>query len=176
MPANAPDREPAPRFSLGDVLQILETSPGRILAATAGVAADELHEPLEPGGWSARDVLAHIRACDRTWGGYIERILDEDHPSFRAESPRSTIHRTDFLELPFAASLDAFRSDRARLTAVLRAVDADAFARTATVTIPARGIAVRSAFYYADRLAAHEGEHVRQIEGGMPTGSRGAGE
>ncbi len=38
------------------------------------------------------------------------------------------------------------------------------FARSATVNIPARGIEERSALYYADRLAAHEREHVRQIE------------
>ena len=66
-------------------------SPGRIADAAVGVSAHDLREPLEPGGWSARDILAHIRACDRTWGGYIERILGEDHPSFRAESPRTTI-------------------------------------------------------------------------------------
>ena len=155
--------EPEPRFSLGEALQILETSPGRIAAATDGLPADALHHPLEPDGWSARDVLAHIRACDRTWGGYIVRILDEDHPSFRAESPRSTIHRTDFLEQPFATSLASFTADRARLMERLRSADADAFARTAAVKIPARGIEERSAFYYVDRLAGHEREHVRQI-------------
>jgi hypothetical protein len=128
------------------------------------VSAAALLEPLEPDGWSARDVLAHIRACDHTWGGYIERILDEDHPKFRAESPRSTIHRTDFLEQPFAASLAAFKADRARLLARLRGAGVDGIARTASVKIPARGIEERSAFYYVDRLAGHELEHVRQIQ------------
>jgi hypothetical protein len=152
---------------VAEALEILETSPGRITDATVGVLAGELHDPLEPGGWSTRDILAHVRACDRTWGGYIERILDEDHPSFRAESPRSTIHQTDFLEQPFAASLKAFTTDRARLMARLRSANADGFARTATVKIPARGTEERSALYYADRLAAHEREHVRQIERAM---------
>jgi hypothetical protein len=159
--------EPDPRFSLAEALEILETSPARIDAAVVGLSDDALRERLEPGGWSARDILAHIRACDRTWGGYIERILDEDHPSFRAESPRSTIRRTDFLEQPFTASLDAFTRDRARLVTRLRSVDADAFKRTAAVNIPARGIEERSAFYYVDRLAAHEREHVHQIDRGL---------
>ena len=170
MPTNTPNREPEPRFSLDEALEVLQASPGRVNAAAAGASSAELHDPLEPGGWSARDVLAHIRACDRTWGGYVERILDEDHPSFRAESPRSTIHRTDFLEQRFTASLEAFRDDRARLMARLRAVDAAAFARTASVKIPARGIEERSASYYVDRLAAHEREHVRQIERGLRPG------
>ena len=158
--------EPEPRFSLTEVLDMLESAPGRIAAATSDVVADELIEPLEPGGWSARDVLGHVRACDRTWGGYIVRILDEDHPSFRAESPRSTIRRVDFLALPFGASLEGFAGDRARLIARLRAVGAD-LARSASVNLPGRGIEERTAAYYAHRLAEHEGEHVRQIERAM---------
>jgi hypothetical protein len=149
---------------LAEALEILETSPGRLSAAATGVPPDDLHEALEPGGWSARDILGHIRACDATWGGYIERILDEDHPSFRAESPRSTIHRTDYLEQPLAASLAAFTSDRARLIARLRAADVADFDRTAAVNIPARGVEDRSARYYVDRLADHEREHVHHIE------------
>ena len=159
--------EPGPSLSLARVLEVLETSPGRIKVATARLAAATLLEPMEPGGWSARDVLGHIRACDSTWGGYIERIIDEDQPRFRAESPRSTIRRTDFLEGPFAASLAAFTRDRARLVGRLRAVPTHAFSRTALVTIPALGTEPRTALYYAERLARHEREHVRQIERGV---------
>ncbi len=159
--------EPEPRFPLADVLDMLESAPARIAAATSGVPADDLVEPLETGGWSARDVLGHVRACDRTWGGYIGRILDEDHPSFRAESPRSTIRRTGFLTLPFGASLEAFTGDRARLVARLRAGGADALARTASVKLPGRGTEQRTAAHYAHRLAEHEREHVRQIEQAM---------
>ncbi len=80
-----------------------------------------------------------MRACDHTWGGYIGRILDEDHPSFRAESPRSTIRRTDVLSVPFGVSLEAFTRDRARLVGRLRAADENTLARTASVRCPAGG-------------------------------------
>jgi hypothetical protein len=156
--------EPTARYSISEGLDLLERAPARIAAASAGASAKALLEPLEPGGWSARDILGHIRACDRTWGGYILRILEDDHPTFRAESPRSTIHRTDVLDQPFAVSLAAFTDDRARLMARLCEVDAAAFARTAAVKIPARGIEERSALYYVDRMAAHEEEHVRHLE------------
>lgn len=144
------------------------------MAVTSGIGDDALLEPLEPGGWSARDVLGHIRACDRTWGAYTGRILDEDHPSFRAESPRSTIRETPFLEQPFAESLAAFTGDRGRLLARLRAAETaggDAFARTAAVRIPGLGIQDRSVRYYVDRLADHEGQHVRQLERALRTGA-----
>lgn len=137
------------------------------------MVADGLHEPLEADGWSARDILGHIRACDRTWGGYIERILDEEHPSFRAESPRSTIRRTDFLEQAFATSLAAFTRDRARLMARLREADTTDFARTAAVNIAGRGVEDRSALYYVDRLADHEDQHVRHIERSTAGGGPG---
>jgi len=156
--------EPAPRFSLPEVLDLLEAAPGRLVAATAGVSAADLAAPLEAGGWSARDVLGHVRACDRTWGSYIERILEEDQPAFRAESPRSTIRRTDFLAVPFDVSIGAFTADRARLMARLRAVDAVALSRTATVSLPGRGTEERTAAYYAHRLAEHEREHILQVE------------
>jgi DinB superfamily len=158
--------EPPPRFSLEEVLAILGSSPSRIAETTADVPDDALHQPLEPGGWSARDVLAHIRACDQTWGGYIARILDEEDPSFRAENPRTTILRTDLLEQRFPESLAGFGADRGRLIARLGAVDPDTMSRTASVRIPALGVVERTAFYYADRLAGHEREHVRQIERG----------
>ena len=145
---------------------MLEAAPARLTAATSNVPADDLLEPLEPGGWSARDVLAHVRACDRTWGGYLVRILDQDHPSFRAESPRSTISRYDFLTLPFGVSLEGFTTDRAGLMARLRAAGPD-LARTASVNLPGRGIEERSAAHYAHRLAEHEREHVQQIERAM---------
>ncbi|MEO8425443.1 MAG: hypothetical protein ABI595_16220, partial [Actinomycetota bacterium] len=64
---------------------------------------------------------------------------------------------------------------RARLVERLHAIDADAFTRNALVTIPARGQEDRSAFYYADRLAAHEREHVRQIERGLASQAANAG-
>ena len=162
--------EPEPRFSWQEALDLLESAPARIEAATSGVPADDLLEPLEPGGWSARDVLGHMRACDHTWGGYIDRILDEDHPSFRAESPRSTIRRTDVLSVPFGASLAAFTHDRARLIARLRAADATTLARTATVLAAWPGPRGTDGRDYAHRIVEHEGEHVRNIERVMGAG------
>jgi hypothetical protein len=156
--------EPEPRFTPSEVLDLLESAPARIEAATSGIPADDLIAPLEPGGWSARDILGHVRACDRTWGGYVARILDEDHPAFHAESPRSTIRRTDFLALPFGTSLEAFVDDRAQLVARLRGLDGAALARSATVTLPGRGEEERSIAYYADRLAEHEREHLLHLE------------
>jgi hypothetical protein len=157
----------AERLTLADVLAGLATGPDRIETVTSGVPPDALLEPLESGGWSARDVVAHLRACQWTLGGYIGRILDEDHPTFRYESPRTTIRRTDFLTRPFSESLERLKTDRAALLPRLRAAGADLSVRTATVKLDGRGPVERSAFDYAHQLARHEREHVGQLERAM---------
>lgn len=159
-----PMAEPATRLRLDEALEILEATPARLAAASTGVSPATLHEPLEPGGWSARDILGHLRACHQTWSAYVMRILDEDRPALRAENPRTTIHRTDFLTVPFEPSLRAFTAERASLVARLRVSTADDLARTADVRLPGLGVQRRSAFHYVHRMAEHERSHVRHIE------------
>lgn len=156
--------QPIPHLSLADVFAILENGPGRFASAARGVSDEALHEPLEPGGWSARDVLAHVRACDRTWGGYAIRILDQDQPSIRYESPRGTIRRFGYLDVPFAASLKGFRTDRARLLDRLRTVTHQDLDRIAAVKVSGGRVETWSAFGYAHRIADHELEHVEHLE------------
>jgi hypothetical protein len=161
--------QPRPGFPFTDVLDILESSPARLAVAATGRTDDALHEPLESGGWSARDILGHLRACQRTWTGYLERILDEDHPSYRYESPRSTIRRTDFLTLSYGVSLERFAADRERLVARLRSIDPADLERTASVTVSGGRVQQHTAFSYVHRMAAHEREHVDHIERAMAT-------
>ena len=156
--------EPATRLTVDEVVDILGTTPGRLAHATSGATAGSLLEPLEAGGWSARDILGHLRACHMTWAGYVLRILDEDQPSFRAENPRTTIRRTDFLTIPFRGSLAAFSAERASFVARLRSTNEGELARRADVRIPGLGLQPRSAFHYAHRMAEHERQHVRHIE------------
>jgi hypothetical protein len=156
--------QPRPGFSFIEVLDILESSPARLAVAAAGRSGDALHLPLEPGGWSARDIVGHLRACQRTWSGYLERILDEDHPSYRYESPRSTIRRTDFLTLSYGASLEGFAADRERLVARLLSIDPADLERTATVKVSGGRVQQHTAFSYAHRMAEHERDHVEHLE------------
>jgi hypothetical protein len=151
-------------FTLPEILDTLEATPARIGAAVSGLSVDELVEPLPPGSWSARDIVGHLRACDLTWGGYLVRILDEAQPSFRPESPRTTIRHTDFLSIPFAASLQAFTVDRVRLMGRLRAIEPQMLDRTAVVTLYGGGQEERTAAFYANNLAVHEREHVLKLD------------
>ena len=145
------------------MLALLAETPVRIAAATARVPVGQLHAPPRPEEWSANDVLAHLRSCADVWGGYIARILDEDHPIIRASNPRAEVNRKNYPELDFKRSFRSFTKQRADLLAVLESLTPGAWERAATVTGAGRPLqpTVRS---YAQGMAIHERSHVKQIE------------
>jgi hypothetical protein len=108
-------------------------------------------------------VLAHLRACADMWGKYIAQILREDRPTIKAVNPRTWIKHTNYRELDFQPSLQAFTAQRAELLAVLRPLPPEAWSRGATVTGAGKP-RERTVFTYAQWLANHEQPHIRQIE------------
>lgn len=144
-------------------LNLLEATPARITELTASLSPAQLLVPPRPGDWSARDVLAHLRACSDMWGRYIVLILTEDHPTFKAVNPTTWIKHTNYRELEFHPSLQAFTAQRAELLAVLKPLPPEAWSREATVTgagVPRQ----RTVQTYAQWLANHEGSHFKQFE------------
>ncbi len=123
----------------------------------------QLLTPPEPGEWSARDVLAHLRACSDMWGKYIVVILSEDRPTFKAVNPTTWIKQTDYRQQEFKPSLQAFTSQRAGLLAVLKPLAPEAWSRTAMVTGAGKP-RERTVYTYAQWLANHEQSHCNQIE------------
>jgi hypothetical protein len=142
--------------------QLAESSP-RIAALTVSLTSTQLHTTPSDDGWSANDVLAHLRACADVWGGCIVRIIREDTPRLRAISPRTWIRKTNYRELDFSASFRSFAVQRADLLAVLRALPDAGWSRAATVT-GAGNVVDRTVLSYAQSLADHERQHVNQLE------------
>ncbi len=144
------------------VLSRLVETPGRFAALTEALDPDQLRTAPAPGEWSANDVLAHLRCCADVWGSYIDRILTEDRPSIRAVSPRTWIKRTDYPELDFRPSLQAFISQRVELLGVLAPLPPEDWSRVAKVTGVGKPID-RTVLNFAERMARHERSHYRQI-------------
>ena len=123
--------------------------------------------PLVPGGWSARDILGHMRACNRTWGEYssgsstsITRRSAQRARARRSAGPTSSPAVRRVARWLHEGPRGPRRAHpHGRL---------EGLARTATVKMPGRGAEERTAFYYADRIADHESEHVQHIERAMP--------
>jgi hypothetical protein len=145
------------------ILTLLAENPARIAALTEGMSHAQLHTAPNPGEWSVNDILAHLRSCADVWGGCIERIIAEDHPTLRAVNPRTWIKQTDYPEQEFQTSLEAYRTQRARLLVLLESLPPEAWYRSATVTGAGKTLE-RTIAFYAGWLARHERSHLKPVE------------
>jgi hypothetical protein len=150
-------------LSIEQVLTLLAETPPRIAAVTARLAPAQLHTTPSHDGWSANDVLAHLRACADVWGECIAAMIAEDTPTLRAINPLTWIKKTDYLELEFRPSLRSFTTQRADLLAVLEPLPREGWSRAAAVT-GAGKVLERTVQIYAQWLARHERQHVKQVE------------
>ena len=145
-------------------LALLTAAPSRLATLTADLTPAQLRTPPDTTGeWSANDVLAHLRACADVWGDCIAAMLAEDMPTLRAINPRTWIARTNYPDLEFRPSLDAFARQRVELLAVLESLPPEGWRRAATVT-GVGNVLERTVLHYARRLAGHERTHIKQIE------------
>ena len=144
-------------------LTLLAATPSSLADLTKDISPAQLVTPPERGEWSARDVLAHLRACADMWGKYITVILSEDRPTFKAVNLTTWIKKTDYREQEFRPSLQAFTAQRAELLGVLRPLPPKAWSRVATVTGAGKP-RERTVRTYAQWLANHEQSHIKQIE------------
>ncbi|HMM42073.1 MAG TPA: DinB family protein [Thermomicrobiales bacterium] len=153
---------PGKPLTIDEILTRLREAPPRIAALTDGLEPAQLRLQPAPNEWSANDVLAHLRACADVWGGCIATIIAEDRPTIRAIDPRTWVERTDYRQLEFQPSLDAFARQRDKLLASLESLTDDGWPRAATMTGAGRPIE-RTVQSFAQRLARHERPHIRQI-------------
>jgi hypothetical protein len=142
---------------------MLADAPSRLADLTEGLGQAQLLVPPEPGEWSAREVLAHLRACSDVWGNCILAILAEDTPTLRAVDPRTWIKRTDYLEQEFQPALLAFATQRADLLAVLEPLTPEDWSLAATFTGAGTPL-VRTVHTYAQWMTRHERPHIKQIK------------
>jgi len=150
-------------LTIEQVLTLLAETPRRIAVLTEVLTPAQLHTPLSHDEWSANDVLAHLRACADVWGNCIIAIIAGDRPTLRAVNPLTWIKKTDYLELEFRPSLRSFTTQRADLLAVLEPLPHEGWSRAATVTGAGKPLE-RTVLFYAQWLARHERQHVKQVE------------
>jgi hypothetical protein len=120
-------------MTIEQILSILRDTPERLSGLTGGLTEAKLHAAPEPGEWSVTEIAAHLRSYAHVWGLAIETIAATDHPTMRAVSPTTWIKSTDYRELAFASSLQAFRKQRDQLLALLGHLPDEGWSRSTTV-------------------------------------------
>jgi len=149
---------PNKTLTIQQVLALLDETPRRIAALTAGLAPAQSRTAPYHDGWSTNDVLAHLRACADVWGNCMAAVIAEDAPTLRAVNPRTWILKTDYLDLEFRPSLRTFAKQRDELLAVLKPLPREGWSRTATVT-GAGKVLERTVLFYGQWMAGHERPH-----------------
>jgi hypothetical protein len=143
-------------------LTALSNTPKEIARIARSSNDRQLHRKPAPDAWSARDIVAHLRACAEVWGRSINRMITEDHPTIRYVSPRGWIKRTNYLEQGFRNSLREFSQTRAGLVETLSTLDSAGWSRRATFTGTTLGRDA-TVLSYAKRIVDHELRHLDQL-------------
>ena len=145
------------------VLTALSDTPKQIVRLSRGCSEQQLHRKPEADAWSAREIVAHLRACAEVWGKSIERMLAEEHPTIRYVSPRGWIKKTDYVQQSFRDSLTVLSRGRVTLVEALSGLDAIDWSRGATFTATTLGREA-SVLSYSKRIADHEAKHLSQLQ------------
>src|SRR5262245_24895313 len=161
--ASAPRLPRDELLGVEEILRQLREGPRHIAAMTAGLPAAALGLRPMPDEWSINENLAHLRASADVWGKYMGRIVVEDDARFTSINPRAHMRKTDYPDLEFGPSFQAFREQRAALLTMLDGLSRDGWARTATVKVYDE-LWTYSVQYYGSKLARHEAAHLPQIE------------
>lgn len=144
------------------VIEALADMPLRIESLSKGLDKTFLHLRSEEESWSPNDILAHMRACADVWGKSIMAMISQDHPTLRYISPRTWIRKTNYPDLDFHVSLEAFSKQRNELLDALKPLKTSDWSRGATFRPTTRG-KKPTILSYARRIARHENEHYAQL-------------
>ncbi len=143
-------------------MNILVRTPRRMKTLASGLTDSKLKARPAKDAWSANEILAHLRCCADVWGKGIARMLDEDHPTWRHASPRGYLKKTNYLEIEFGDSLNAFASQRRALLKQLKDMPPNGWERSATLTGTTH--TDQNVFRFVERMAMHEERHMDQFE------------
>jgi hypothetical protein len=154
---------PGTSLTIEQILTLLIAAPPHIAEFIVGLTETQLHSAPGPGEWSVNEVFAHLRSCADIWGDCIVTIINQDKPTIRAVNPRTWIKSTDYLELDFRPSLQAFTKQRRDLLAVLQASKPKAWSRSVTVTGVGK-VLEWTVQFYAEWMDLHERPHLKQIK------------
>jgi hypothetical protein len=100
-----------------------------------------------------------LRASADVRGKFIHIMLTQDHPTLQYISPRSYIKKTNYLELAFPESFQAYKKQRNELLNTLKEISIEDWSRSAIIKDRPETV-----FSYTLYLTQHETAHCEQIE------------
>ena len=116
----------------------IETLPGRLRSAIAGLDEAQLDTPYRPGGWTVRQVVHHFADSHMNSFVRFKLALTEDSPVIKPYDERAWAETADSRSIPVEPSLSLIEGLHQRWAALLRSLDGQQCQRT--FTHPERGL------------------------------------
>ena len=135
---------------------------GEYAAYLAGLDDGAARTPIQPGEWSAHQVLFHASSVDENaYGPRLRRILREDRPLLEDYEGDGWMAQHYEPAEPAGAILERWRSVRQGYAAEAAGAPPEAWSRTGRQ--PYWG--ERTLQWWVERAVAHADEHWRQLTG-----------
>ncbi len=143
-----------------DPLEILEQTPARLAALVTGKADQRLAQPMAPGKWSPRQILAHLADTEMVLGFRVRLMLGQNGTPIQGFDQDKWAEFTHYERVPVGESLERHRVLRAANVALLRSLTPEQWEHYGMHT--ERG---RETVAHVCRLwAGHDLNHVSQME------------
>ena len=140
-----------------DPLAVISETPGELSRLLGAIGAERSTEPLAPGKWSAREILAHLADTEIAFGFRLRQAVAEDHHVIQPFDQDAWDRWYSAVDA--ATALATFSAVRAWNVAFLRSVLPEAYDRP--VTHPERGqMTFRT---LVETMGGHDLNHVKQI-------------
>jgi uncharacterized damage-inducible protein DinB len=141
-----------------DATDILIATPSELQSLIAGLTVDQMDEPLAPGKWSVREVLAHLADCEIVWAFRMRQAMET--PGATVTPFDQDVWATRYSAYSAADALRTFLALRAWNLALLTTVSAAE--RSNPLSHPERGT-----FPFPELLesiAGHDRNHLLRLK------------
>lgn len=134
--------------------------PAEVRAAVGQLGEDDLHEALEPGGWTPHQVVAHLVASDENaLLPRLRRILEEESPQLPNWDEDRWMEEEYDPATPLDGMLDRWGSKRSARAATLLSDDLSIWNRTGVHPIQRE----RTLLWWLEYAVAHVRAHLDQL-------------
>lgn len=111
-------------------IEAIAATPAALRAAVAGLSDAQLDTPYRAGGWTVRQLVHHVPDSHMNAYVRIKLALTEEQPTISPYDEGRWAELPDSREVPIDVSLSLLEALHLRWVALLRALPAEAFART----------------------------------------------
>lgn len=152
-------------------LEIVRATPGVVRALLSTLPQAIIDAP-DPGGWSARDLVAHLVDRGRIQRARVERLLGQPGADIEDADEQASLEASGLRPLPVATLLDTLERERAD--------DIERYARLDDANLALSGIHSAAGpitvAHLVHQAAYHDTVHIAQMAsavGASPAGARG---